>query len=62
VRHPGREYAFVLAGRLGVQIGFESHELGPGDSTSFSSQTPHRIWTIGEEPVNAIWVIFNRHA
>jgi transcriptional regulator with XRE-family HTH domain len=62
VRHPGREYAYVLSGQLGVQIGFESYELGPGDSTSFSSQTPHRIWTIGTEPVNAIWVICNRHA
>ena len=62
VRHPGREYAYVIAGRLGVQIGFEQYELGPGDSTSFSSQTPHRIWTIGAEPVNAIWVICNRHS
>lgn len=62
VRHPGKEYAFVLTGRLGVQIGFESYELGPGDSTSFSSQTPHRIWTIGTEPVSAIWVVCNRHA
>jgi transcriptional regulator with XRE-family HTH domain len=59
-RHPGREYAFMLSGRLGVQIGFEQYELGPGDSLSFSSQIPHRLWTIGDEPVAAVWAILNR--
>ena len=37
VRHGGKEYGFVTAGRLGVQIGFERYELGPGDSISFDS-------------------------
>ncbi len=60
VRHPGKEYAFILSGQLGLQVGFEQYQLGPGDSTSFSAQTPHRIWTIGDEPVRAIWVICNR--
>ena len=60
VRHPGKEYAFILSGQLGLQVGFEQYELGPGDSTSFSAQTPHRIWTIADEPVRAIWVICNR--
>ena len=59
-RHPGREYAYVLSGRLGVRIGFEEYELGPGDSLTFSSQIPHRLWTIGDEPVAAIWAILNR--
>jgi transcriptional regulator with XRE-family HTH domain len=62
IRHPGREYAYVLSGRLGIQVGFEEYELLPGDSSSFSAQTPHRIWTIGNEPVHAIWVICNRYA
>jgi quercetin dioxygenase-like cupin family protein len=59
-RHPGREYAYVLSGRLGVRIGFQEYELGPGDSLSFSSQIPHRFWTIGDEPVTAVWAILNR--
>ena len=42
-RHGGKEYAYVLAGRLGVQIGFVRYELGPGDSVSFNSQLPHRL-------------------
>ena len=60
IRHPGREYAYVLSGRLGVRIGFEEHELGPGDSLAFSSQIPHRFWTIGDKPVAAVWAILNR--
>ncbi len=60
VRHGGREYAYVLSGRLGLQLRFETYELGPGDSLVFDSQNPHRFWTIGEQPAVAIWVIFNR--
>ena len=59
-RHGGREYAYVLSGRLGLQIGFESYELAAGDSTSFAAQMPHRLWAIGSEPAVAIWVVINR--
>jgi transcriptional regulator with XRE-family HTH domain len=59
-RHGGKEYAYVLAGRLGVQIGFERYELGPGDSVSFNSQLPHRLWTIGDKSAVAIWAVVHR--
>ena len=62
IRHGGKEYAYLLSGRLGVKIGFEDYELGPGDSLSFDAQTPHRLWTIGNEPAVAIWVVLNRHS
>ena len=62
MRHGGKEYAFMIAGRLGVRIGFEEFELGPGDSVSLDAQTPHRLWTVGDEPAVAIWVVFNRHS
>ncbi len=61
MRHGGKEYAFMIAGPLGVRIGFEEFELGPGDSVSFDAQTPHRLWTVGDAPAVAIWVVFNRH-
>lgn len=61
VRHGGREYAFMISGRLGVRIGFEEFELGAGDSISFEARTPHRLWTIGGQPAVAIWVVLNRH-
>jgi transcriptional regulator with XRE-family HTH domain len=59
-RHGGKEYAYILAGRLGVQIGFERYELGPGDSVSFDSQLPHRFWAIGDKSAVAIWAVVSR--
>jgi transcriptional regulator with XRE-family HTH domain len=60
MRHPGTEYGHVVKGRLGVTIGFETYELGPGDSVSFESSMPHRLFTIGDGPVEAIWFVVGR--
>jgi transcriptional regulator with XRE-family HTH domain len=60
--HGGREYGYVSSGTLGVQVGFEQYELGPGGSIAFDSSSPHRLWTIGDEPVHAIWVVIGREA
>lgn len=62
VRHGGKEYGYVLSGRLGVRIGFVEHELGAGMSVSFNSSSPHRLWAIGDEPVTAIWVVVGRQS
>src|SRR5215470_3452563 len=61
IRHGGNEYAYLIRGRLGIKIGFEEFELGPGDSIAFDAQMPHRLWTIGKEPAEALWVVLNRH-
>ncbi len=60
--HGGREYGYVTSGTLGVLVGFEEYELQPGGSIAFDSSSPHRLWTIGEEPVNAVWVVIGRKA
>jgi transcriptional regulator with XRE-family HTH domain len=60
IRHHGREYGLVLSGRLGVQLGFETYELGPGDSIAFDSTGPHRFWNLGDEPVHGIWCVVGR--
>ena len=60
-RHGGKEYAYVISGKLGLQIGFSKYELKAGDSVSYSADQPHRLWTIGNEPAVAIWVIVNRN-
>lgn len=62
IRHGGKEYAYMLSGKLGIKIGFEEFELGPGHSIAFDAQMPHRLWTVGREPAVAIWVVLNRHA
>jgi mannose-6-phosphate isomerase-like protein (cupin superfamily) len=61
IRHGGKEYGYVVSGRLGMKIGFDEYEVSPGDSFSFDARTPHRLWAIGDEPAVAIWVILNRH-
>jgi transcriptional regulator with XRE-family HTH domain len=59
-RHPGHEWGYVLSGRLQVRIGFEEYVLEPGDAISINSSIPHRLATLGEEPVQAIWFVLGR--
>ena len=60
VRHGGHEFGYVTRGTLGVQIGFDEYVVRTNDSISFDSMTPHRLWTIGDEPMHAIWTVINR--
>lgn len=60
LRHNGREYGLVLSGRLGATVGFDTYELGPGDSITIDSATPHRLWTIGDQPAKAVWTVLGR--
>jgi transcriptional regulator with XRE-family HTH domain len=62
VTHGGKEYGYVSSGTLGVRVGFEEYQLGPGGSIAFDSSSPHRLWAIGDEPVHAIWVVIGREA
>jgi transcriptional regulator with XRE-family HTH domain len=62
VTHGGREYGYVTSGTLGVRVGFDEYELGPGTSIVFDSSSPHRLWTIGDEPVHAVWLVIGRAA
>jgi hypothetical protein len=43
-----------------VRIGFDEYVLEPGDAISINSSIPHRLATIGEEPVEAIWFVLGR--
>jgi transcriptional regulator with XRE-family HTH domain/mannose-6-phosphate isomerase-like protein (cupin superfamily) len=61
VRHSGKEYGHVFAGRLGVTVAFDTYEMGPGDSISFDSTMPHRLFNLGDVPVEAIWFVVGRH-
>ena len=60
VRHSGHEFGHVLSGTLRVIVGFDEYVLGPGDSITFPSTTPHRLVNNGQETVRAIWVVRGR--
>lgn len=62
VTHGGREYAFVISGQLGVRVGFDEYHLEPGHSITFDATSPHRLWAIGDEPVEALWVVVGRQS
>jgi transcriptional regulator with XRE-family HTH domain len=62
MRHHGREYGYVVQGKMGIQLGFDVFELEPGDSIAFDSTEPHRLFNRGEEPVHAIWFVVGRGA
>jgi transcriptional regulator with XRE-family HTH domain len=62
MRHAGQEFGYVLSGRLTIRVGFDTHELGPGDSISFPATTPHRLSNDGPKPAQAVWCILGRHA
>lgn len=60
VRHSGQEYGLVLSGTLEVTLGFETYILEAEDSISFDSTIPHRLATVGDVPVRAVWVVAGR--
>jgi transcriptional regulator with XRE-family HTH domain len=59
LRHEGREYGLVISGTLQANVGFESYELGPGDSIAFDSSTPHEYLNKTGDYVRAIWVVMH---
>lgn len=61
-RHGGQEWGYVLSGRLGVTLGFDEYELGPGDAIALDSTRPHRLYNLGDEPVHAIWFVLGRRS
>ncbi len=61
MRHSGREFGIVLAGRLGVTVAFDHYVLDPGDSILFDSTLPHRLQNEGDVEVHSIWMIYGRN-
>lgn len=60
MRHSGTEFGHVLSGRLTLTLGFETYELGPGDSVCFDSSTPHAYANHGTEPAVGVWFVLER--
>jgi mannose-6-phosphate isomerase-like protein (cupin superfamily) len=51
------EISHVLAGRLGVQVGDDVVEAGPGDTVLKPRGIPHAFWNPGDEPVRFLELI-----
>ena len=57
LRHDGREYGLITRGTLHASVGFDTLELGPGDSIAFDSAVPHLYWNATTADVHAIWAV-----
>ena len=51
------EYSFVLAGRMGAQIGDEVVEAGPGELVLKPRRIPHAFWNAGDEETRVLEII-----
>ena len=55
--HAGQECGIVIDGQLELFLGHAQYLLGPGDSFSFESKTPHRYWNPGTTMTYLHWMI-----
>ena len=51
------EYSYILEGRLGLQLGEEVLEAGPGDLVFKPRGVQHTFWNAGDEPVRLLELI-----
>ena len=60
MRHTGTEFAFLLRGKLKIQVGFDEYILQPGDALAFDSSEPHLLVNEETEPAVGIWFVLGR--
>ena len=58
--HYGEEFIHVRQGALEVEFAFNRVVLAAGDSLVFDSTVPHRVTSVGDVPMKAIWVNWTR--
>lgn len=60
MRHTGTEFAYLLRGKLKIQVGFDEYTLQQGDALAFDSSEPHLLVNEGTEPAEGIWFVLGR--
>jgi transcriptional regulator with XRE-family HTH domain len=60
MRHTGTEFAFLVRGKLKIQVGFDEYILQAGDALAFDSSEPHLLVNEGTEPAEGIWFVLGR--
>ncbi|HET7571676.1 MAG TPA: cupin domain-containing protein [Gaiellaceae bacterium] len=51
------EYSYVLEGRLGIQLGDDVLEAGPGALVFKPRGVPHAFWNAGDEPLRILEIV-----
>ncbi len=57
-KHEGEEFIFVLEGDLELTVGNRIHNLKPGESVHFNSDTPHKLKNLSHETTRCLVVLF----
>jgi transcriptional regulator with XRE-family HTH domain len=60
MRHTGTEFAYLLRGKLKIQVGFDEYVLQAGDALAFDSSEPHLLVNEGSESAEGIWFVLGR--
>ncbi len=51
------EYSFILRGRVGVQLGDDVLDAGPGDLALKPRGVPHTFWNAGDDDARLLEII-----
>ncbi|MDH6676803.1 transcriptional regulator with XRE-family HTH domain [Rhodococcus sp. LBL1] len=57
--HPGQEFVFVHAGAVEIDFDGRTTALATGDSVYFDATVPHRMRALGDEPAEAVVVVYD---
>jgi len=56
-QHPAAEFLYVVAGRIGVDLGDQGrHRLSRADSLYYAGEVPHRFRLVGRSPATVLVV------
>jgi transcriptional regulator with XRE-family HTH domain len=54
--HEGFEAAYVIGGRVEIDVDGTLSQLGPGDSASYDARLPHRHRSLGRKPARLLLI------
>ena len=55
--HTGNEFGYILEGKGKLTYGKDEYLFTAGDSISFSSEIPHKVECLSDEPLKALWLV-----
>ncbi|MBN2619056.1 MAG: helix-turn-helix transcriptional regulator [Spirochaetales bacterium] len=55
--HTGNEFGYILSGKGKLTYGKNEYFFTAGDSIAFSSEIPHKVECLSDEPLTALWMV-----